>query len=40
MLCRLIAKEKQAFSSTETDFEEFMALEEIRQREEDLLKLV
>ena len=27
-------------SSTESEFEEFMALEEIRQREEDLLKLM
>ena len=33
---RLSKKKKEPFS-TETEFEEFMALEEIRQREEDLL---
>ena len=37
---RLSKKKNRAFSSTETEFEEFMALEEIRQREEDLLKLM
>ena len=35
-----IKEENRTFSTTETEFEEFMALEEIRQREEDLLKLM
>lgn len=37
---RLSKKKNRTLSSTETEFEEFMALEEIRQREEDLLKLM
>tara|TARA_Y100000589_G_C27037311_1_gene581619 strand:+ start:193 stop:642 length:450 start_codon:yes stop_codon:yes gene_type:complete len=37
---RLSKKKNSTFSTTETEFEEFMALEEIRQREEDLLKLM
>ena len=37
---RLSKKKNRTLSSTESEFEEFMALEEIRQREEDLLKLM
>ena len=37
---KLSKKKNRTFSTTETEFEEFMALEEIRQREEDLLKLM
>ena len=37
---RLSKKKNRTMSSTESEFEEFMALEEIRQREEDLLKLM
>ena len=37
---RLSKKKNRTFSTTETEFEEFMALEDIRQREEDLLKLM
>tara|TARA_Y100000022_G_C13222515_1_gene363137 strand:+ start:622 stop:1071 length:450 start_codon:yes stop_codon:yes gene_type:complete len=37
---KLSKKKNRTFSTVETEFEEFMALEEIRQREEDLLKLM